>query len=52
MICSLLSNNKYVLHSKNIKFYLERKIIVTKVHRGIKFTKGDNVKVVALLLLV
>ena len=51
LVCSLYPKKKYVFHSENLKFYLERKMKVTKVHRGIKFSTGDYLKVVALKLL-
>ena len=44
LVCSLLPKKKYVLHSKNLKFYVDRKMKVTKVHRGIKFSTGDYLK--------
>ena len=52
LVCSLLPKTKYVRQSENLKFYLERGMKVRKVHRGIKFSTGDYLKVVALLLLV
>ena len=52
LVCSLLPKKKYVIHSDNLKFYLERLMKVTKVHRGIKFSTGDYLKVVAVLLLL
>ena len=52
LVCSLLPKKKYVLHSENLKCYLERGMKVTKVHRGIKFSTGDYLKVIELLLLV
>ena len=52
LVCSLLPKKKYVLHSENLKFYLERGVKVTKVYRGIKFSTGDYLKVVAFLLFV
>ena len=52
LVCSLLPKKKYVLHSKILKFYLERGMKVTKVYRGIKFLTGYNLKVVAVMLLV
>ena len=53
LVCSLLlKKKKYVLNSEIIKFYLEQGMKVTKVHRGIKFSTGDYLKVVAFLLLV
>ena len=51
LVCLLLPKKKYVIHSENLKFYLERGIKVTKVHRGIKFSTGNYLKVVALLVL-
>ena len=50
LVCSLLPTKKYVIHSENLKFYLERGMILTKAHRGIKFSTGDYLKVVAVLL--
>ena len=50
LVCLLLPKKKYVLHSENLKFYLERGMKVTKVHRRIKFSTGDYLKVVVLLL--
>ena len=52
LVCSLLSKKKYVLHSENLNFYLEREMKVTKVHPGIMFSTGDYLEVVAFLLLV
>ena len=50
LVCSLLPKKKYVLHSENLKFYLKQEIKVTKVYRGIKFSTGDYLKVVAFSL--
>ena len=50
LVCSLLPKNKYVIHSENLKFYLERGMKVTKVHRGIMFLTGYYLKVFSLLL--
>ena len=52
LICSLLPKTKYVVHSENLKFYLERKMKMTKVYRGINSTTGEYLKVVSLLILV
>ena len=37
LICSFLPKKNYVLHYKNLKQYLEERMILKKVHRGIKF---------------
>ena len=49
LVCSLLSNKKYVLQRENFKFYLERGMKVTKFNSGIKFSTGNYLKVVAFL---
>ena len=49
MLVRSLLLKKYVFHSKNLKFYLERGMKMTKVCRGIKFSTGDSFKVVAYL---
>ena len=52
LVCSHLPRKEYVIHSENLKFYLERGMKVTKVNRGIKFSTGDYLKVVAFFLLI
>ena len=37
LVCSLLPKKHYTVFSEMLKYYLERGIKVTKVHRGIKF---------------
>ena len=37
LVCSLLPRKHYVVYGELLKFYLERGLKVTKVHRGIKF---------------
>ena len=51
LVSSLLPKKKYVLHSENLKFFLERGMKVTNVHRGIKFSTSDYLKVVAFMVL-
>ena len=51
LVCLLLPKRKNVLHSENLKFYLLRGMKVTKVHRGINFSRGEYLKVVACLVL-
>ena len=36
-MCSLLPKKHYVVFSETLKFYLERGMKVTKVHRAIRF---------------
>jgi len=44
LICSLLSKKHYVVHSELLKFYMERGLVVTKVHRGIRYKSDPFVK--------
>jgi len=44
LICSLLPKKHYVVHSELLKFYIERGLVVTKVHRGIRFFSWPLVK--------
>ena len=37
LICSFIPKRHYVVHYKNLKQYLEERMILKKVHRGIKF---------------
>ena len=37
LVCSLMPRKRYVVHSELLKFYIERGLVVTKVHRGVKF---------------
>ena len=52
LVWSLTLMKKYVFYSENLKFYLERGMKVTNVHRGIKFSRGNYLKVVAVLLII
>ena len=37
LVCSLLPKKHYVVYSETLKFYLERGMKVTKLHRGMRF---------------
>ena len=37
LVCSLLPKKNYVVYSETLKFYLERGMKVTKLHRGMRF---------------
>jgi hypothetical protein len=37
LVCSLLPKKKYVVYSETLKFYIERGMKVTKLHRGMRF---------------
>ena len=41
LICSFLPKKNYVLHYKNLKQYLKERMILKKVHRGIKFYQSS-----------
>jgi hypothetical protein len=34
---NLLNKNNYVVHISNLRYYLEKGMILTKIHRGVKF---------------
>ena len=40
LICSFLPKKHYVLHYKNLKQYLQERMILKKVHRGITFKQS------------
>ena len=42
LVCSLLPKKHYMLFGEMLKFYLERGLKVTKVHRAIKVHHGRN----------
>ena len=37
---TLTSKTNYVLHSRNLRFYLEHGLILTKIHRALKFNQS------------
>ena len=37
LVCSLLSRKKYVVYGPLLRFYIEQGLVVTAVHRGIRF---------------
>ena len=39
LVPNLRNKEKYVIHSKNLKLYLELGMKLKKIHRGIKFTQ-------------
>ena len=39
LIPNLMNKKKYVVHYKNLKQYLDLGLIVTKIHRGVKFNE-------------
>ena len=44
LICPFLPKKHYVLHYKNLKQYLQERMILKKVHRGIKFYQSPWMK--------
>lgn len=52
LVCLLIPKKKYVIYSESFKFYMERLMKLTEVHRGIKFSTGEYLTNVAFLLLI
>jgi hypothetical protein len=44
LILNLYDKHKYVLHIRNLQFYLQHGLILTKIHRCIKFTQSEWLK--------
>ena len=44
LICSFLPKKNYVLHYKNLKQYLKERMILKKVHRGLKFYQSPRME--------
>ena len=36
-----MDKKKHVIHYRNLKYYLEKGLILTKIHRGIKFKQSN-----------
>jgi hypothetical protein len=44
LIINVMDKTKYVVHISNLKYYLEKGLIITKVHRCIKFKQSNGLK--------
>jgi hypothetical protein len=44
LILNVKNKDKYVLHIKNLKYYLEKGLVLTKIHRCIKFKQREWLK--------
>ena len=44
LLLTLYDKDKYVIHIRNLKYYLEKGLVFEKVHRCIKFNQGDWLK--------
>ena len=44
LVPNLRNKEKYILHYKNLKFYLSQGLILTKIHKGISFTQSAWLK--------
>ncbi len=44
LILNFLDKTKYVVHIRNLKYYLEKGMILTKIHRCIKFEQSNWLK--------
>lgn len=44
LVPNLCHKSKYVLHYRNLKYYLSQGLILTKIHRGIEFTQSAWLK--------
>lgn len=41
LVCTLYNKEKYNVHWRLLKFYIEHGVIITKVHFAVSFTEGD-----------
>jgi hypothetical protein len=44
LIPNLNSKSKYVVHYRNLKFYLAQGLVLSKIHRGVSFTQSPWLK--------
>ena len=44
MIPNLGNENKYIVHYKNLQFYLSLAMKLTKTHRALQFKQSDWIK--------
>jgi hypothetical protein len=44
LIPNLMNKERYVVHERNLKFYLEKGMVLSKVHRMIRFNQGPWLK--------
>ena len=44
LILKLYNKSNYVVHIQNLKYYLEQGLILTKIHKCLKFTQSDWLK--------
>ena len=40
LIPNLMTKDKYILHYKNLKFYMEQGLVLETIHRGMKFKQS------------
>ena len=41
LLLTLYDKEKYVIHIRNLKYYLEKGLVLKQVHRCIKFNQSD-----------